>query len=111
MEVNSSTDIVIGISIGIMVAIVIFYKIKERQKIRARGIKVEGVVFEIIDDGIDFSDRMYYPVVRYLTIEKEWITQRYDVGSVPSRYKEGDVVSVIYDPKDISKFIIDGKVK
>jgi hypothetical protein len=41
----------------------------------------------------------YYPVVRFLTDKKEWITQQLNIGQTPPM-KEGTKVEVIYDPDE-----------
>ena len=91
------------------VALVVFgnYKRTERNTLLFSGIRTDGVVFRI-EQGIEQRGTMYYyPIVRYTTMEKEWITQKYTVGSTFSSYKEGDKVSIIYDSADNKKFIID----
>lgn len=84
-------------------------KINERRKLLKSGIKVEGVVFKLEERLSSGKDRMllYYPVIRYVTLDKNWITEEYDMGSNPAAYKEGDVVKIIYDPADYKHFIID----
>jgi hypothetical protein len=95
--------------IGIFVAWAVYRVVKERRKIRAVGIKVEGVIFELNNRLDSDGCNCYYPVVRYLTLEKEWMTQEYYVGRNPSPYQEGDKVIILYDPDDPKQFILDGK--
>jgi hypothetical protein len=49
----------------------------------------------------------YYPVIRYVTLEKEWVTKKYDIGSSPPAFKEGETVKVIYSPDNHQQFTID----
>lgn len=42
---------------------------------------------------------VYYPVVRFLTDQQEWITQELSIGYYPAK-KEGTELEVIYDPED-----------
>jgi hypothetical protein len=81
------------------------------KKLRKTGIKVEGIVFSI-EHEVRSNDSMglYYPVIRYVTLQDEWITKRYNVGSRPSSYSEGDTVTVIYDPNDTSVFMLNDSV-
>jgi len=59
-------------------------------------------------DGLNNSPFLYYPVIRYTTLEKEWITEQYNIGtSYLMAYKEGDKVKVVYDPNKTTTFIID----
>ncbi|WP_183573219.1 DUF3592 domain-containing protein [Mucilaginibacter sp. X5P1] len=55
------------------------------------------------------NDVLYHPVIRYVTKQKDWITEEYDIGNYPCLYNEGDKVTVIYDPIDNKKFIINDK--
>lgn len=81
------------------------------KKLRKTGIKVEGIVFNI-EHEVSSNDSMglYYPVIRYVTLQGEWITKRYNIGSRPSSYSEGDTVTVIYDPDDTSAFMLNDSV-
>jgi hypothetical protein len=92
-------------------------KRNEREKLLKTGFKVEGVVFDIekswsvidgvVDDGVSGRNFNYYPIIRYVTLEKEWVTKKYEIGTNPSTYNIGDKVTVIYDAMDIEHFIID----
>jgi hypothetical protein len=56
----------------------------------------------IVDKNVysrDGDSGTYYPVVRFLTDEKEWITQQLDVGYSPAM-PEGTRIDVIYDPEE-----------
>lgn len=81
------------------------------KRLLKKGIKVEGVVFsvEVTVSGSSLT-KTYYPVIRYLTLQNEWITKRYNIGSKPSLYKEGDKVIVIYDPTDTSVFTLNDTI-
>ncbi len=64
------------------------------------GITTSGTIFKNNFKGAaGFSHGMYYPVVRFLTERKEWITQELSIGRNPP-IKEGSKVTVIYDPED-----------
>ena len=76
---------------------------KKESSLRKTGIRVDGVVFQLIMD----NDNLMYPMIRFLTLSKEWITERVNVGGNPSPYKEGQKVKVIYDALNPKKFIID----
>jgi hypothetical protein len=102
------------IGVGLVFTVSGYKKKKIINRLRQSGIKVDGVVFSLeydasSPDSNDYDNQsgMYYPVIRYLTIEKEWVTEKYMFGSYPSKYKEGDTVPVIYDRKNIKEFVID----
>lgn len=106
---------------GVFFIIFGFYKGRQIHDLFTKGIKAEGVVFSIekpydnfisISDSNDFnnSSTNSYPVIRYVTQDKEWITQKYAMGSNPCMYNEGDKVTVYYDPNETSTFVIDSKL-
>ena len=112
---NVNYDELILLTGGAFLAVWGFAKMNERSKLRANGVKVEGVVFDMERDpaltisiGTDSgSNRSYYPIVRFVTADKEWVTQKYDIGSYPAAYDIGDKVNIIYDTGDPKHFIID----
>ncbi|QEC79634.1 DUF3592 domain-containing protein [Mucilaginibacter ginsenosidivorax] len=106
---NATIDELILLAGGTFLIVWGIGKINERRKLLKSGLKVDGVVFKLEERLSSGTDRMllYYPVIRYVTLDKNWITEEYAVGSNPSAYKEGDVVKIIYDPADYKHFIID----
>jgi len=106
---NATIDELILLAGGTFLIVWGIGKINERRKLLKSGIKVDGVVFRLEERLSSGTDRMllYYPVIRYVTLDKNWITEEYGVGSNPSVYKEGDIVKIIYDPADQKHFIID----
>ncbi|MEO6980167.1 MAG: DUF3592 domain-containing protein [Mucilaginibacter sp.] len=112
---NVNYDELIMLAGGAFVMVFGIGKLNERKQLLAKGVKVKGVVFDIeknwdMDNGS--TTTQYYPIVRYVTTEMEWITKKYQVTSGLSVYKIGDEVTVVYDPSDIEHFIIDdGKTK
>jgi hypothetical protein len=103
---NATIDELILLAGGAFLTVLGVWKINERRKLLKIGIKVEGVVFKIEEEQ-DKRGISYYPVIRYVTLEKEWITKKYNTGTNPPAYKEGDTVNVIYDPIDKEHFIVD----
>jgi hypothetical protein len=106
---NVTIDELIILAGGAFLSVWGIGKISERRKLLKTGVKVEGVVFQL-EKLTSFGKKpstLYYPVIRYVTLDKEWITEKYGVGTNPSAYKEGEIVKVIYDPADYKHFIID----
>jgi len=108
---NVNYDELIMLTGGAFLAVWGFAKMNERSRLLANGVKVEGIVFEIYAE-LDYkrnSDpgKTYYPIIRFVTTEKEWVTKKYEFGSNPAAYNVGDKVKVVYDPADIEHFIID----
>lgn len=58
------------------------------------GKKAQGIIFKN-----NSVKGVYYPVVRFLTDQQEWITQELNTGSTYPK-KEGSKLEVLYDPDD-----------
>ena len=107
---NVNYDELILLAGGAFLTVFGIGKLNERGKLIESGVKVEGVVFDIEtswDAEPDARSTTYYPVIRFVTTDKEWITEKYDIGSNPSVYSVGDKVTVIYDTTDYNHFLID----
>jgi len=106
---NVTIDELLLIAGGAFLVVLGIGKLNERCKLLKTGAKAEGVVFSLEEEwGVGRErSKLYYPVIRFVTLEKEWVTKRYDIGTNPSAYNEGDRVTVIYDKADIEHFIID----
>ena len=106
---NVPIDELLLIAGGAFLVVLGVGKLNERRKLLKTGFKVEGVVFSLEEEwGVGRErSKLYYPVIRFVTIEKEWVTKRYEIGTNPSAYNEGDRVTVIYDKADNEHFIID----
>ncbi|MDB4918953.1 DUF3592 domain-containing protein [Mucilaginibacter sp.] len=107
---NVNYDELILLAGGAFLTVFGIGKLNEREKLIKSGVKVEGVVFDIETSwgtGSGARSTMYYPIIRFVTADKEWITEKYDIGSSPAAYKVGDKVNVIYDKADYKHFMID----
>ncbi|ASU34472.1 DUF3592 domain-containing protein [Mucilaginibacter xinganensis] len=107
---NVNYDELIMLAGGAFLTVFGFGKINERGKLIKSGVKVEGIVFDIetsLGTGPDTQSTTYYPVIRFVTADKEWITEKYNIGSNPSVYSVGEKVTVIYDITDYKHFLID----
>jgi hypothetical protein len=104
---NVEIDELILLAVGAFLTIWGMAKMNERRKLLKTGIRVQGVVFRL-DESWDSEGRtLYHPVIRFVTLEQEWITKKLEIGTRPSLYREGEDVKVIYDPTDNERFIID----
>jgi hypothetical protein len=81
------------------------FKVK---KICKHGEKVEGVVFDIVASN-NIESRTKYPVIKFLTLEQEWVTKKYEIGMPLFFFKKGDRVSVIYDRQNPNLFFVKSK--
>jgi len=104
-----SYGVIVPVLLGLVFTIVGYLKRKEIKKLKQSGIRVNGTVSALEYEppanpsAGDGSNNMgsYYPVIKYITAEKGWITKRCEIGHYPSKYEEGDTVPVIYDPDDV----------
>ncbi len=100
--------------VGIALIVIGNAKYRKRKQLLSSGVKVEGMVSELITESSHSSGgpsmSNYYPVIEYKNSDQVEVSKRYDIGTNPSIYKIGDVVSVIYDANDDREFIIDNKI-
>ena len=94
----------IGVTI-LLIAVNFFYKHK---KIKKNGIITEGVVFELLNSSIS-SINLRYPIIRFTTLDQEWITETANNGALPGFYKKGQRVKIIYLQENPKQFIINSK--
>ena len=88
--------------LGGAAAIFGFFKFREKRKrILDNGIEVKGVIYEI--DDISINNQANYPVIRFVTKEGLWITEKGDWTS--TSLKAGTKVTVIYNSNDPKEFI------
>src|SRR5258708_39495721 len=84
-----------------LIVIGLFYLYKNKKLIK-NGILTNGVVIRL-EHAKDLSLRRdLFPVVRFLTDQKEWITFTSSVGAYPAPFDEGDKVDVLYSPENPS---------
>lgn len=90
--------------VSIAVIGVSLYVWKRAKHLLANGKIATGT---IIDNIYEYTAKggVYYPVVRFLTAKKEWITKQLDTGSNPPM-TEGRRVEVVYDSEAPENFMI-----
>jgi hypothetical protein len=91
---NTDLTILFGSTIFLAVGIGLWRK---GNQLIGNGKKAKGIIFKnnysFIDGGL------YYPVIRFLTDKKEWITQELDVGYKIAK-DEGTEIEILYDMDD-----------
>jgi hypothetical protein len=107
---NENRDLIIA-GAGLAFTILGYVNRQKIGRLAKSGVKVEGVVFSVdaevdVNFGSQYSGSSRYPTIRFVTAEKEWVTQKYNVTTFPG-YKAGDKVTVIYNPENITEFILD----
>jgi hypothetical protein len=109
---NATIDEILLLAGGVSIAAIGIARVVDEGKLRKTGIKVDGTVVENVYRSSSNGNGTYAPMVRYLTVDNQWITKKYEFGSNPPMYNEGDTVKVIYSPGDHEYFMIDsGKNK
>jgi|SRR5579871_3707995 len=101
------------IVIGILLLIGYYLNSNRSKEIFENGIEVEGIVFEFVQDQSFFNDinnNSSYPVIRFLTKEKKWITARPIEELSSIFFKTGEKVTVIYNRDNPEEFILKTKL-
>jgi hypothetical protein len=99
----------------ILIIVALFYQSKTKL-LETMGERCEGIIFQLdygnslgSDGPSSFKDKI---TVRFVTKNKEWITQDLHTDFVlayTGQYKEGDKVVVIYNPENPSDFMVETK--
>lgn len=100
-------DIVILSIGGIMSLIAITFSNKQK-RIKKIGLTTEGIVYELSDDPSS-SFNLRYPVIRFTTLNQEWVTEVANIGMFPGFFKKGQRVTVIYVRENPKQFIINSR--
>jgi len=111
MITNENRDLIIA-GVGLAFTILGYVNRQKIGRLAKSGIKVEGVVFSVetevdVNVGSQYTNvSSRYPIIRFVAAEKEWVTEKYNVTAFPG-YKAGDKVTVIYNPENITEFMLD----
>jgi hypothetical protein len=97
---------IIIVAVALIFIIIAFTLSAKYKQIAAEGIEAEGIIFDKVSSGAN-STKSTYPVVRFVTQEKEWITEQASVSMLlPWSYKMGQEVTVIYRKGKPTEFFI-----
>lgn len=96
---------IIIIAIGIALSYVGFKLQSKVKRIAKNGIQTEGVVFDTVQSS-NIESMAKYPIIRFVTLEKEWITETYNISTVPGLLKKGQKITVIYNPDNPKEFFV-----
>ena len=96
----------------LMVGLVFFYwgiiLRRSTGRLLKSGKVAEGVVFDFADSEMTNS-QVRYPVIRFVTSDQKWITEKSSTSGFPALQK-GQKVSVLYNPDNPKEFIIRTKM-
>jgi hypothetical protein len=68
-----------------------------RKKIKKTGIEVEGVIFDTELFSNPGASSISFPIVRFVTEDKLWITKASGIGVIPGTYKKGKKIKIVYE--------------
>ena len=94
--------------IGIAFILLASKLIGKKKRIIQNGIEVDGIIFGFEYERSSSSsnvNNLKYPLIRFLTKEGEWFTEKSDYGSNISFLKKGTKVKVIYNATNPKEFI------
>ena len=104
------------LALGIILIIVALFYQSKTKLLETTGERCEGIIFQLdygnslgSDGTSSLKDKI---TVRFVTKNKEWITQDLHSDftiSYTGQYKEGDKVVVIYNPENPSEFMVETK--
>lgn len=100
--------------IGVILIIISFFYSSGNKNLIETGITVDGIIYSLSssNQGQDLTSVKDAITVRFLTLDKVWITKEYKANfkiAYTGQYKEGEAVKIIYDPKNPSRFLIKSK--
>ncbi|MFF0575110.1 DUF3592 domain-containing protein [Streptosporangium saharense] len=76
------------------------------QRLRRHGTRVPGMVAGLRWSGGD--DGVYYPTLRFQTVQGSMVETESDLGSNPSPVRPSQQVTVVYDPERPQRARLDG---
>src|SRR5580698_8963320 len=80
------------------VCLYLAFKIRlKEKKISRNGLHAEGIVIDFVVDNMTKDLVLQFPVVRFVTLKEESITERYDI-TAPSLLNKGQKVDIVYNP-------------
>jgi hypothetical protein len=98
-------EVIIALIVGLVLILTAIFSIQTKKALNNKGIKTEGVVFDIIDSQ-SLSLKFKIPVIRFLDLNKKWITEEAKLGTAIFQYKVGDKVIVAYEKENPKNFVI-----
>ncbi|MBC6989453.1 DUF3592 domain-containing protein [Hymenobacter sp. BT491] len=101
---QTDKDFILSILLGGCLLIVALLQWRKKAHLLQKGIAAEGVVIRMERAG---NEEHEYPVIRFLTPENAWITARYELGTTPTGFKEGQAVRVRFEPTDPHQFTVE----
>jgi hypothetical protein len=119
-EIISSLPIqaIVFCLLGIICIVAAFYSASGNKKLKETGIAADGIIYSLeestdqSDTDISFRNVKDVIIVRFLTKDNVWITERYKskfLIAYTGQYKPGEAVKVIYDPNNPQIFTLESR--
>nr|WP_315394760.1 DUF3592 domain-containing protein [uncultured Sphingobacterium sp.] len=105
MEMNDFITVVFVLFISTVIVYVLVSRTQQKRGLEKSGLRTEGIIVDLDFDRLSRTS-VYYPVVRYQTLDKENVRRKYSVGAYPSYFEIGEKVIVIYNKDDTDDFIL-----
>lgn len=99
--------ILLPLIIGILVIYYVWERLKKDKQITRKGENAEGTIFDFTAEPQRSPDDympLNYPIIRFVTKQGEWITEKYHISH--TRMKQGDKVQVTYNPANPREFYV-----
>ncbi len=86
------------------------YLIWKQKRISNSGITTEGIIYDFeVEHSTTSNSGSLMPVVRFVTEDKTWITEKTSIGTFPGLFKKGEAINITYLPGDPKTFFINDK--
>ncbi|MBL7762953.1 MAG: DUF3592 domain-containing protein [Chitinophagaceae bacterium] len=97
-------NVVIPLVVGLVLIIIGFEQKRKTKRLVNNGIEVEGVIFSK-ETSSDSKNRAIYPVIRFVTKDGVWVTEKASESLPFFLKKDEKTVQVFYDPNNPKEFI------
>ena len=97
---------IILLSISVVLIIISLVSYLNFTKVLKNGTRTEGIICDFKTTGSDTSSLIKYPIVRFITTNQEWETHPYKISFLPGQYKNGEKVTIFYNPESPKEFVI-----
>jgi len=91
---------------GVLSFIIGLIKYRTYKRLTKSGTQTEGIIVDLIEERDDGTSH-FWPVVKFKNVNQFWVTIKADISvNSYSKYKKGDLVSILFDENNPEKFII-----
>jgi hypothetical protein len=99
-------EYIIVLLIGLVFLAIASTTLNKISRIKKNGIAIDGIIFDF-QNNPNLSIKYEYPVVRFLTMENQWFTERSNFAGFNGVYKKGQKIKIVYEKTNPKNFFID----